>query len=119
MELETKRAGVLELQPVNQQALLDIIVDLGGVEAVTTQNYADIPKAIAASNRMLTYCFGWGVANDPPAEALETLVALGKPVHLAPIARANWLRYLALDNDEASAIVTAVMKLTFGDALGS
>jgi hypothetical protein len=114
--METKKAGELTLQPVNQQALLDIILDMGGIEALSSQNFSDTAKAISASNRMLTYCLGWGVVNDPPAEAIELLAALGKPTHLPQIARANWLRYIALESDEASTVLAEVMKLTFQGA---
>lgn len=118
--MQTQNAGVLELCAVNQQALLDIILDMGGLEAVSAGNFTgDNGKAIAASNRMLTYCMGWGVTNDPPAEALETLSALGKPVHLPQIARANWLRYLVLTNAEATELIAEIMKLTFGEQDGS
>ena len=114
MELETKNAGMLELQPVNQQALLDIMLEMGGVEALSNENFTpEGEKAILASNRMLTYCLGWGVKNAPPSDALATLEALGKPTNLPEIARANWLRYIALESAEMSELVAAVMKLTF------
>jgi len=119
MELQTQNAGALELRAVNQQALLDIILDMGGIEAVTAQTYTgDTMKAINASNRMLTYVMGWGVVNEPPPDALETLAALGKPVHLPQIARANWLRYIVLSDEEATALIAAIMKLTFGEQDG-
>jgi hypothetical protein len=57
------------------------------------------------------------VAETPPPDALETLVALGKPAHLPEIARANWLRYLVLDDAESSEIVAGVMQLTFPQGL--
>lgn len=115
MELNTKRAGVLTIVPVNQQALLDIIVDMGGIEAAASPETAITnEKAIPASNRMITYCAGWGVADTPPASAIETLEALGKPTNLENIARANWLRYIALDDNECSELVRRVMAATFG-----
>lgn len=115
MQFETAKAGALTLQAVNQQALLDIIMEMGDIQDVMAGNVGtdDAGSAIAASNRMLTYAFGWGVVNVPPATALETLAALGKPTHLPEIARANWLRYLVLGNEEASALLAAVVKLTF------
>ena len=116
MNLETQNAGPLELRAVNQQALLDIILEMGGLEAITAGNFgADTGKAVTAANRMLTYCMGWGVVNDPPADALETLAALGKPIHLPQIARANWLRYIVLTNEEGSALIAAIMQLTFDE----
>jgi len=115
MEIETKKAGMLTLQPVNQQALLDIILEMGGAEAVAQKEYApQDAKAIGAANRMLTYCLGWGVVNAPSPDDLETLAALSKPIHLPEIARANWLRYLVLESDEASTLIAEVVKLTFG-----
>jgi len=114
MELETKRAGVLKLQPVNQQALLDMMLEMGGAAAFDSDALAlTDPKTILASNRMLTYCLGWGVTNAPPPDALATLEALGKPINLPEITRAHWLRYLALESAEMTAVITAVMQLTF------
>lgn len=114
MEFETKRAGLLELQPVNQQALLDIMLEMGGVQALSAESFTpQSEKAILASNRMLTYCMGWGVKNAPPADAIATLEALGKPTNLPEIARANWLRYIALESAEMSELIALVMKLTF------
>jgi len=120
MELETQKAGMLELQPVNQQALLDIILDMGGLEAIAADSVsADNYKAITAGNRAMTYCMGWGVKNEPPPDAIATLDALGKPTDLPEIARANWLRYLVLTNQEASDLIAAVMKLTFEEINGN
>ena len=120
MELETKKAGMLELQPVNQQALLDIILDMGGMEAIAAIAANTLNaigggnhKIVAGANRAMTYCLGWGVTNEPPPDAIATLEALGKPTNLPEIARANWLRYLVLADQEASDLITAVMKLTF------
>ena len=114
MQYKTEKAGALTLQAVNQQALLDIVLDLGGIEALTEGKISgEVQAAMSASNRMLTYAFGWGVVDEPPAEALETLAALGKPTHLPAIARANWLRYLVLSNAEASELLAAIVKLTF------
>ncbi|MBU1743222.1 MAG: hypothetical protein KKC37_16935 [Proteobacteria bacterium] len=114
MEITTKKAGALILRPVNQQALLDIILDMGGMEAAATpENLLSNPNAMPAANRMITYCAGWGVENDPPQSALDTLAALGKPVDLPEIARANWLRYMVLDNEECSELIRVVMAETF------
>ena len=120
MEFETQKAGMLELQAVNQQALLDIILDMGGLEAIAADSVsADNYKAITAGNRAMTYCMGWGVKNEPPPDAIATLDALGKPTDLPEIARANWLRYLVLTNQEASDLIAAVMKLTFEEMNGN
>lgn len=114
MQFETEKAGALTLQPVNQQALLDIIMEMGDIAAIMEGRIStDASGALQASNRMLTYAFGWGVAEEPPAYALEILAALGKPTHLPEIARANWLRYLVLSNEEASALLAEIVKLTF------
>ena len=113
MQFITDKAGALTLQPVNRLALMDIIADAGGLEALTGGNASgNAQAAIQASNRMLTYAFGWGVVEVPDADALATLAALGKPTNLPEIARANWLRYLVLSEAEASALLAAVVKLT-------
>ena len=125
MQFQTKKAGALTLQPVNRQAMLDIIVDLGGVDFLLRMQEADtpaqslnkddVPALFQGSNRMLLYAFGWGVVDDPPADALETLALLGKPTHLKEIARANWLRYLVLDERESSALLAQIMALSFSE----
>jgi len=112
--MDTKNAGELTLCAVNQQAILDLLIEMGGVERFDKGEFNPRdPQTIVASNRLLTYTLGWGVVNTPPPEALEMLAALGKPTHLAPIARAHWLRYLALDETELTAVVAEVMRLTF------
>ncbi len=114
MQFETEKAGALTLRAVNQQALLDTIQEMGDIQEIMAGNIsADVATVLPASNRILTYVFGWGVVNAPPAAALETLAALGKPTHLPEIARANWLRYLVLSNEEASALLAAVITLAF------
>ena len=120
MQFKTEKAGALTLQPVNRQAMLDIIVDLGGVDFLLQLQGQSTPTAdqelralLQGSSRMLLYAFGWGVVDDPPADALETLALLGKPTHLQEIARANWLRYLVLTDAESSALLAAIMQLSF------
>jgi len=72
--------------------------------------------ALEATERLFTYLAGWGVKDDPPEEELDTLAELGLPADKAHLARANWLRYLVLeDDDEASELIAAVMTLTMGE----
>jgi hypothetical protein len=72
-------------------------------------------KALEATERLFTYLAGWGVEDDPPEDDLETLAELGYPADKSHLARANWLRYLLLENDdEVSDLIAAVMTLTIG-----
>jgi hypothetical protein len=74
--------------------------------------------AIEATERLFTYLAGWGVEDDPPAEDLETLTGLGYPADKPHLARAHWLRYLVLeDEDEVSNLISAVMTVTMQEAM--
>ena len=116
---ETQKAGNITLRAVSQMALLDLLSGLGDIADLAADPDAvaptNLPQAVTASSSLLTYAFGWGVVEDPPAEALQTLTYLNKPTNLPEIARANWLRYLVLDSAEASAALAEIVKLTFGE----
>ena len=119
-ELTLKSGMTLHLRPVKWTALWHILRQLGGPEMLenpdTLMNLkgGDMLKAADTTERLFNYCAGWGVSDDPPREAVEELEAmgladLGKP-HLA---RANWLRFIALaDDDEISSLIGAVLALS-------
>ena len=113
MQFETSKIGALTLQPVNQQALLDIMLEISGGDLAALESVTPTTATLTASNRLLTYVLGWVVVETPTDADLATLAALGKRIDLPQIARANWLRYLVLSNTEASAIIAAVMGLSF------
>jgi len=118
-ELEFENV-TLHLLPVKWTALWHILRQIGGTEmldnpdALMNLEGADMLKAADATERLFNYCAGWGVSDDPPPEAVEELAAMGladldKP-HLA---RANWLRFIALANDdEISSLIGAVLALS-------
>lgn len=117
MIFKTKKDVMLTLQRVNSQALLDFLVGMGLSEY---QNADDVPEyvefnkseEIEQGNAMLTYCLGWGVLESPDASALATLKILKKETGLPEIARANWLRYLVLDEGEMSEVVNHIMTIS-------
>jgi len=110
----------LHLQPVKWTALWHILRQIGGTEVLDNPDAlmklegSDMLKAADATEKLFNYCAGWGVTNDPPQGAVEELTAMGladldKP-HLA---RANWLRFIALaDDDEISSLIGAVLALS-------
>lgn len=110
----------LHLKPIKWTALWHILRQIGGTEllndpdALKDLEGADALRAADATERLFNYCAGWGVSDDPPPEAVDELAAMGladldKP-HLA---RANWLRFIALkDDDEISSLIGAVLALS-------
>jgi len=66
--------------------------------------------------RLFNYCIGWVVTDDPPAEELRELEALGFATGSPRVARVNWLRYLKLSGEqEAAELVGHIMALVFQD----
>ena len=110
----------LHLQPVKWTALWHILRQIGRPEILDNPDMlmnlkgGDMLKAADATEKLFNYCAGWGVTDDPPQGAVEELEAMGladldKP-HLA---RANWLRFIALvDDDEISSLIGAVLALS-------
>ena len=119
-ELTLKNGTVLHLRPVKWTALWHILRQIGGTKLLDNPDElmklegADALKAADTTERLFNYCAGWGVTDDPPQGAVEELEAMGladldKP-HLA---RANWLRFIALaDDDEISSLIGAVLALS-------
>ena len=133
MNIELSNGLTLQLQPVSQVAIDEIIADLGGYElqsrlaemhdaalrahfgAYTKDEMADY---LAAQHRQMLYCFGWGVVDDPPQDALDALDLLGKNHRLPAIRRANWLIYVAgISRPDKSQIIGHVMALTYATEL--
>lgn len=119
--LELKSGRVLHLRPVRQAALRHLLIGFGrpdlmdNPEQLLSLGSKAQFQALEATERLFTYLAGWGVEDDPPAEDLETLTGLGYPADKLHLARANWLRYLVLeDEDEVSNLISAVMALTVG-----
>jgi len=110
----------LHLRPVKWTALWHILRQIGGTklldnpDALKELTGAGALRAADATEKLFNYCAGWGVTDDPPQGAADELEALGladldKP-HLA---RANWLRFIALvDDDEISSLIGAVLALS-------
>ena len=118
---ETKAGITLTLRAVKWTAAWHIIRKLGGPEALANPESIKALTGLAAlraadaTEQLFNYVAGWGVADDPPPDALAELeamdlVASGQP-HLA---RANWLRFLVLaDDEEASTLIARVLGLTW------
>jgi len=118
--LELKSGRVLHLRPVRQAALRHLLVNFGrpdlldAPEKILAANTKAQFKALEATERLFTYLAGWGVTDDPSEDELETIAELGYPADKPHLARANWLRYLVLDDDEMSDLIAMVMALTHG-----
>jgi len=108
---------------VRQAAIRHLLVQFGRADLLdepeqllTLSGKAQF-EALEATERLFTYLAGWGVEDDPPAEDLKTLAELSFPVDKEHLARANWLRYLVLeDDDETSSLIAAVMTCTMQEA---
>lgn len=110
---------ILTLQAVKKGPLEQLILQIGGTKVIENPKQllamkgSDQTKAMAAFDRMLTYCCGWGVVDSPPDEATELLQALGLATDGEHVTRANWIRYeLAEGYDDLLPVFTGVMTLT-------
>lgn len=128
MQIELENGLTLTLCPVSQPALDELIDDLGGyaeqvrlgqlsTEQLTAHFRALAPARLAAYNavqrRLMLYCFGFGVVNDPTPEDVALLEHLGIDSPLPQIRRAHWLLYVAgITRTDKSNIISNVMALT-------
>jgi hypothetical protein len=128
MEIELENGLKLLVQPVSQPAIDELIDDLGGypyqlrlsemsTEAVTAHFRAMPPDKLKAYNdtlrRQSLYCLGFGVATDPPEDAITLLQHLGKDSPIPQIRRAHWLLYVAgITRADKVNIIGAVLALT-------
>jgi len=118
---ETKSGTTLTLRAVKWTASWHIIRKLGGPEVLADPESIkkltglDALRAADATEQLFNYIAGWGVVESPPPGSMAELEALelstpGQP-HLE---RANWLRFLVLeDDDEASTLIARVLALTW------
>lgn len=101
-----KSGTVLHLQPVRPAAVRHLLLQFGNVdmfenpEALLELKGKAQGKAIAATEKLYNYVAGWGVTDDPPDEALGELEAIGLDVGNERRARADWLRFLLIEDDE-------------------
>lgn len=117
----TLQCGVtLHLQPVKPTILQNILAEFGDIRLVRDpallMQLTDSKKmaALQATEKLFTYCAGWGVTNEPPDGDNELLELLGVGSDKPHIRRARWIQHeLAADQQELGAIVGAVMALTF------
>ena len=117
-ELTLKSGTVLHLRPVNWMALWGILRKFGkdalnDPDKLLKLEGEQALDMVEATDQLFNFCAGWGVSDDPPAEALAELEEMGfvKPgqPHLA---RANWLRFIVLEDDEEfSELIAGVMAL--------
>lgn len=119
----TLQCGVtLHLQPVKRMVLQNILAEFGDVGSLMNNpallrhlTGGQQMKALAATEKLFTYCAGWGVANEPPAESDEELLSVlsggGDGPH---VRRANWVRYVLVNGQgEMGELIGAVMALSF------
>jgi len=122
-ELTLKSGTTLHLRPVKWMALWGILRKFGkdvlnDPDSLLKMKEDQALDMVEATDELFNFCAGWGVKDDPPAEVLAELedmglVNVGQP-HLA---RANWLRFVVLENDgEFSELIAAVMALAVQQA---
>ena len=133
MKITLENGMELEVQPVSQVALDEIIADLGGYELQSTlaelddaglrahfATYTSTEMAdyLAAQHRQMLYCFGWGVVDAPSEEAKQLLESLGHTSPLPQVQRARWLIYAAnLTRADKARIIGTVMAVTYAAEL--
>lgn len=94
----------LHVKAVTRYALWQFVQRLGGVDFIndpTTLSRLPDDEQQAAKDtidRLWTYCIGWGVADDPPEDALAELEMMGLISPSPRLTRANWVRWLLLDD---------------------
>jgi len=121
--LELKNGRTLHLRPVKWSAAWKIIRQLGGMGVL--DNLDDLEgtmesltasealQAADASQRLFDYCAGWGVTDEPPEEEIAGLVAAGLAPADPHLARAAWLQFNVLaDDDEVSTLIAEVLALS-------
>ena len=120
MDIFTLRCGtVLHLQSVRPAAVRHLLLQFGNVdmfehpEALLELEGKARGRAIEATEKLYNYVAGWGVTDDPPDEALAELEAIGLDVGNERRARADWLRFLEIvDDEEMGELIGAVMILS-------
>ena len=118
-ELILKSGMTLHLRPVNWMALWGILRKFGKDALSDPDKLLKVEGDQAldmaeATDQLFNFCAGWGVSDDPPVEALAELEEMGLVKPGQPhLARANWLRFVALANDdEISSLIGVVMALS-------
>ena len=122
-ELTLKSGMVLHLRPVEWMALWRILRKFGKDALNDPDSLLKVKEDQAfdmmeATDQLFNFCAGWGVKDDPPAEALAELEEMGLANPGQPhLARANWLRFVVLEDDEEfSDLIAAVMALAVKQA---
>ena len=122
-ELTLKNGMTLHLRPVQWMALWRILRKFGKDALNDPDSLLNVKEDQAldmmeATDQLFNFCAGWGVSDDPPAEALAELEEMGLANPGQPhLARANWLRFLVMEDDEEfSELIAAVMALAVQQA---
>lgn len=131
MNIFLTKAGVtLHLQSLNPDAISYLYQEMGFYDALaqigdfdgTPGEWAQkwdanlgLESKIQATEKieqLFNYCCGWGVSDDPPANAVEELKIIGLETSSPRIARINWLRFLLLEEEETGLLIGSVMALS-------
>ena len=117
-ELVLKNGMTLHLRPVNWMALWRILRKFGKDALNDPDKLLQVGEdqaldMVEATDQLFNFCAGWGVKDDPPPEALAELEEMGLANPGQPhLARANWLRFLVMEDDgEFGDLIAAVMAL--------
>jgi len=113
---------VLDCRPVASGVLQTLLSELATLEGVDITDPGTIllvggsqqAQAIQASEKLFTYCTGWGVSNEPPQKLSEVAQLMGVRPDQPNLKRAAWIRYdLGATQQELGDVVGIVMGLTF------
>ena len=115
-KLELACGVTLELKPARMGPIRHLLVKMGGLDLLINperlRDLDDAGKVRAAGvlEQLFTYLVGWGVKDDPPTDALDELAELGLLAKSKQTTRANWVRFLLLeDDDEMAAVIGATL----------
>jgi len=128
VEIELENGLKLNLRPVSQPALDEIVDDLGGyvlqselaklsseelVAHFRAMSQDELRRYNAALHCQALYCLGFGVVDDPSTDDIALLQHLGKDSDIPQIRRAHWLLCVAgITRADKNSIIGAIMALT-------
>lgn len=113
----------LHCKPVQGGVLQSLLSELSTISKGDLMNSPEVLMtlkgneqlhALESSEKLFSYCAGWGIEEDPPDEVPEILELMGVSPRKPNIYRAAWVRYaLGATQDELGKLVGVVIALTF------
>ena len=127
-EFETKSGRVLHTVPVRWELITNVlrrfrlpIAELmESPDKLRDLSESDQLEAMEAISVLLNLFSGWGVTDNPDDGEMRELRALGFETTSDKVTRANWIRYIVMqDDEEVSALMGHILALSFAVAGGT